>query len=92
MILTAYPVNTETTDSTDKISSSRNPLFDSEEDLAKEDPIEIYAKEIYEIFPELEQYANNKPVNVRPELLLNIIIENLSKDPNLYQLFQKVKI
>lgn len=91
IITTAYPAN-NSEDSQSIIKDERNPLFDTEDQLVEDNPIEIYGKEIITLFPELEPYTKASPVNIRLELLLNIVIEKTSQDPEINQLFQKMKI
>jgi hypothetical protein len=67
----------------------KNTLFDSNEDLITENQLEKYYDEIYALIPGLEALVKEKPVNIRPELFLNIIIEQTLKDQHILQLFKE---
>ena len=66
-----------------------NPLFDSEESYSEENVFEKYFEEIYQLIPELKQLVEKKPVNIRPELFLNIIIEKTLRDEKMMKFFKE---
>lgn len=68
---------------------SQNSLFNTEEIVVTEETFTKYFKEIYSIVPGLEELANLRPVNIKPELFLSIIIEKTIKDPQMLQMFKE---
>ena len=87
---TTYPLDYTPKINPDELENHNpNSLFDSNEDLAQENVLDKYLLEIYELLPELEKLVTLKPVRIRPELFLNIIIEKTYKDPQMIQFFRE---
>ena len=66
-----------------------NSLFDSEEAYSDVNVFEKYFEEIYQLVPELKQLVEKKPVNIRPELFLNIIIDKTLRDEKMMKFFKE---
>ena len=67
---------------------NKNTLFDSNDELTKENVFDKYYKEIYQLIPEIEKLTTLSPIRIRPEMFLNVIIERTYKDPQMIQFFK----
>lgn len=91
LTLTSYPTPDPDPDQTTKaeppLPRSKNPLFGSEDELATDDPLEPVKEEVVGWFPELQPLVERRPVGLRPELLLDVLLKETFKDPEVYQYF-----
>lgn len=86
---TTFPIDyTTKVDSQELTPQNQNSLFDSNDDLAEDNVFDKYLQEIYQLLPDLEKLTLLKPIRVRPELFLNIIIEKTYRDPQMIQFFK----
>lgn len=85
---TTFPLDYSTNISHENLDQSKNSLFDSEEELSKENAFDQYYKEIYRIVPGIEELVNHKPVKLREDLLLNIIIERTARNQQILKFFK----
>ena len=69
---------------------NQNSLFDSPDDLIQENVLEKYYDEMFKVVPSLEKATTLKPLNMKPEFFLSIIIERTVKDEQLLQFFKNL--
>lgn len=69
---------------------TKNSLFDSNDDLAQDNVFEKYFDEIFQTVPAVEEMTKMKPLNIKPELFLQIIIERTLKDEQILQYFRSL--
>ena len=72
----------------ESIQTGQNSFFDSEMEESKENMFDKYFQEIYRLVPGIKEIVTQKPVNIRPDFLLNIIIERTTRDERLIQFFK----
>lgn len=87
---TTFPLDFSAEESNQPIEpGTKNSLFDdSVETVDAEHMYDKYYEEIFEMIPELRMVEDIKPVNLRPELFLNVIIERTVKDEKMVQYFR----
>lgn len=71
-------------------NKTKNTLFDSNDDLAEDNMFEKYFDEIFQTVPVVEEMTKLKPLNMKPELFLQIIIERTIKDEQIMQYFKSL--
>lgn len=84
---TTFPLDYSTKMENQDFKQTKNSLFDSEEELSKENKFDQYYKEIYKLVPGIEELVNHKPVKLREDLLLNLIIERTARDQRIMKFF-----
>ena len=89
IVTTTFPLDYAAQNQIENVQSeNQNSLFDSPEQLEEENVFEKYYKELYDIVPAVKDIIQAKPVSMRPELFLNVIIEKTAKDEKMIQYFK----
>ena len=87
---TTFPMDyTQQVDPETLETRTQNSLFDSPDDLIQENVLEKFYNEIYKVVPALEKMTL-KPLNMKPEFFLSLIIERTLKDEQMIQFFKKL--
>ena len=90
IVTTTFPLDYNPQKTTGTVETQdQNSLFDEGDQPEEENVFDKYYQELYEMVPQVRDIVEAKPVSMRPELFLNVIIEKTTKDEKMIQYFKE---